>query len=118
MRNISFSLTVEQFLAGTKTVTRRLGWAFLRPDDMLMACEKCQGLKKGEKIRRLGQIEVVDVRREALDCIIEYPDDCRKEGFPQFSPEAFVTMFCREMRCTSGTPVTRIEFKRIHYPVR
>ena len=33
MRNISFSLTEEQFLNGSKDVTRRLGWLFLKPGD-------------------------------------------------------------------------------------
>lgn len=36
MRNISFALTTPQFLAGNKTVTRRMGWKFLkarRPPD-------------------------------------------------------------------------------------
>ena len=42
-------LTKEQILARTKTVTRRLGWWFLKPGDVVWACEKCMGLKKGEK---------------------------------------------------------------------
>jgi hypothetical protein len=29
MRNISFALTTNQILEGTKTVTRRLGWLHL-----------------------------------------------------------------------------------------
>jgi hypothetical protein len=66
MRNISFSLTTEQFKARTKTVTRRLGWTFLEPGTVLMGCEKCMGLKPGEKIVRLGRIRVVSVRRERL----------------------------------------------------
>lgn len=64
MRNMSFALTTDQFLAGTKTVTRRLGWKFLKPGDRVMACEKCMGLRKGEKIRRLGEIEIVSVKRD------------------------------------------------------
>lgn len=56
MRNISFSLTEEQFLDDSKSVTRRLGCAFLKPGDRLMACRKCMGLKMGEKIVRLGEI--------------------------------------------------------------
>jgi hypothetical protein len=66
MRNISFSFTEEQFLDGSKDVTRRLGWANLKPGQRLMGCQKCQGIKPGEKIVRLGEIEVVSVRREPL----------------------------------------------------
>jgi hypothetical protein len=48
MRNISFSITRFQFCDRTKTVTRRLGWAKLKPGDVLMGVEKAMGLKKGE----------------------------------------------------------------------
>ncbi len=47
MKNISFALTTKQFLDGSKTVTRRLGWANLKPGEILMACEKCMGLGPG-----------------------------------------------------------------------
>ena len=45
---ISFSLTTPQFRDGTKDVTRRLGWTFLKPGDRLCAVVKAMGLKKGE----------------------------------------------------------------------
>ncbi len=48
MRNISFSLTERQFMDKSKTVTRRLGWKFLKPGDRLMGCRKCMGLKPGD----------------------------------------------------------------------
>jgi len=50
MRNMSFFLTTDQIRNKTKTVTRRDGWLFLKPGDIVQACVKCQGLKKGEKI--------------------------------------------------------------------
>ncbi len=68
-RNISFMHTQEQFRRQTKTITRRLGWRFLKPGDILNGCEKCQGLKRGEKIRVLGQIRVISVSEERLNCI-------------------------------------------------
>lgn len=94
MRNMSFSLTTKQFIDGSKTVTRRLGWKFLKPGDRVMACEKCQGLKKGEKVKRLGEIEIINVTRERLDCIAKpecvhydkgcyYETDCLKEQIAQ-----------------------------------
>lgn len=114
MRNISFSLTTEQFKARTKTVTRRLGWKFLKPGDELMACEKCMGLKPGEKIVRLGRIRVVSVRREPLEAMynsIYGKEDAIKEGFPDESGSGFVGMFCRHMHCDPRTCITRIEFE-------
>jgi len=35
MRNMSFSLTTQQCREMTKDVTRRLGWAILKPGDPL-----------------------------------------------------------------------------------
>lgn len=66
-RNISFALTTEQFRNRTKTVTRRAGWKFLKAGDILNGCVKCMGLRPGEKIERLGQIRVVDVRRADIE---------------------------------------------------
>lgn len=111
MRNISFALTTDQFLDGSKTVTRRVGWMKLKPGDVLCAVEKSQGLKKGEKVRKLGTIRVVDVRREPLREM--QLSDCDLEGFPQFVPDAFVHMFCEHNGVTPETLVTRIQFERI-----
>lgn len=38
-RQMSFSKTIGPFLRGEKTVTRRLGWLFLRADDLFEAIE-------------------------------------------------------------------------------
>ncbi len=108
MRNISFALTTAQFKARAKTVTRRLGWEYLKPGDHLMGCEKCQGLKAGEKIVRLGEIVVVSVRREPLDQMTA--DDCVLEGFPELSRQEFGVMFMHANKCSWIAMVTRIEF--------
>lgn len=110
-RNMSFMLTTEQIRNRTKTVTRRLGWWFLKPGDILNACEKCQGLKKGEKIKRICQIRVVSVGKEELDQITQ--DDIIKEGFPELTPARFLYMFCMEMKCNPGVEVNRIEFEYV-----
>lgn len=110
-RSISFSHTEQQFLDGSKTVTRRLGWSSLEAGVRLRAVRKAMGLKKGEKPHVLGDIEVVSVRRERLDAITT--NDCVLEGFPQMTPREFVDFFCRSMRCEPETLVTRIEFKRV-----
>ncbi|QDT07976.1 hypothetical protein K227x_64060 [Rubripirellula lacrimiformis] len=83
-RNISFALTTQQIRDKTKTVTRRKGWKFLKPGDILNGCVKCMGLRPGEKIERLGQIYVTDVRREPLNLI---QDGAAKEGFPEMSAD-------------------------------
>lgn len=109
MRNISFSATKEQFRARAKTVTRRMGWAMLGPGALLMGVEKAQGLKKGEKIVRLGPVRVVSVRREPLNAIDQ--DDCDREGFPDWTPDQFVAFFCQFNACAPDAIVTRIEFR-------
>jgi hypothetical protein len=108
---MSFSLTTPQFLDGSKDVTRRVGWRFLKVGDHLLAVEKAQGLKKGERQIALGEIVVTSVRREPLDYIT--PRDVRREGFPGKTCAWFVGMFCRANRCTPDTQVTRIEFKHV-----
>lgn len=117
-RNISFMLTTPQFIDGSKDVTRRLGWLFLREGDDLMGVEKSQGLGKGGKIKKLGLIRVVSVRRELLLDMIgneEYGrEECRREGFPEKSPEEFVAFFCgSHAKCMPSSLVTRIEFKKL-----
>ena len=108
-RNMSFMLTTEQFKNRTKTVTRRLGWKFLKPGDVVMGCKKCMGLKKGEKIERLGLIRIVDVRRERLNQITD--EDVVREGFPGMTRLGFIKFFMKEARCLIVQPVTRIEFE-------
>lgn len=116
-RNISFALTTEQFKNRTKTVTRRCGWKFLQPGDILTGCVKCMGLKPGETIERLGQIRIVDVRRESLfDLVADLSGnygrtEATKEGFPEMDGPDFVEMFCQHMGGRCDQIVTRIEFE-------
>jgi len=111
-RNMSFMLTKEQVKNQTKTVTRRLGWWFLRGDEILNAVEQCQGLKKGEKIVRINLIQVVDTRPERLYEIDKI--DCIAEGFPDLTPDQFIEMFCKSHRgCQPETMVNRIRFEYI-----
>ena len=97
MRNMSFSKTTAQIRARTKTVTRRLGWGDLKPEDMVCAVEKGQGLKKGEKVKRIAPLRIEGLRPESLLKILEEPDYGRREmileGFPGRDPVDFVEMF-------------------------
>ena len=115
MRNMSFFKTTEQIRAGTKTVTRRLGWKFLIRGDRVMACVKCQGLKKGEKVEKIRPLLIIDVTREPLFKIEDA--DVLREGFldhiPNKSRYLFIDMFCELNKCTPRTMITRIEFKYI-----
>lgn len=115
MRHMSFALTTPQILARTKTVTRRVGWAFLRPGTLIQAIEKGQGLKKGQKVRKLAVLRVERVDLEWMSDFAGRPDalqECAREGFPHLTPAEFSAFF----RSTHPDPgaddllVTRIEF--------
>ena len=119
-RYMSFALTTQQIRDSAKSVTRRLGWADLQPGELLWAVEKAQGLKKGEKVKRIRMIRVQSVRREHLDALLPgrrysmHPSDawievCR-EGFPDMTPAGFVAMFCKANKCAADVMVNRIEF--------
>lgn len=109
MRNMSFSMTTAQFRARTKTVTRRFGWWFLKPGDVVMGVEKAMGLKKGESIERLGTIRIVSVRPEPMNSITK--DDVILEGFPEWTPDQFVSMLVRHYGIHPESIVNRIEFE-------
>jgi len=110
---MSVALTEQAVLDRTKTVTRRLGWRFLRPYDRLTLCRKVQGRKRAdgtvEPLVRIAEVEVLTGRRELL-CDITF-DDVAREGFPNYSLRAFIQFFCLHMRCTPDTEVTRIEWR-------
>ena len=110
-RNMSFMLTTKQIRNKTKTVTRRLGWKFLKPGDILNACVQCQGLKKGQKIEKICQIRVIDISTPFLWKLSG--QDVNKEGFPGMTTGEFMQMFCNEMKCGPWDIVTRIEFEYI-----
>ncbi len=108
-RLMSFAMTKFQVYARQKTVTRRLGWAFLKPGDILWAVEKAQGIPKGGKVKRICKIRVLDVREEALCAITE--EEVAREGFPGMSDLLFVSLFCKANRCRPSQLVRRIEFE-------
>ena len=114
MRNMAFSITTEQMYAQTKSVTRRLGWSFLKPGDVVMAVEKGMGLKKGEKVKQIYPIEIVSIRGERLSDITL--EDVAREGFPQMNVPEFVRMFAKSHGCDVHECVNRIEFKPLAQP--
>lgn len=108
-RLMSVSLTEDEVRARTKTVTRRLGWRFVRQGDRLQLCRKVMGRKPGEPLERIALVEIVDVRLERLDAITAA--EVAREGFPEWTPEQFVEFFCDHMKVTPDTVVTRIEWR-------
>lgn len=121
MRNMSFMLTTKQVRDGTKTVTRRPGWKFLKPGDRVMACVKCQGLGAGGKIERIREIEILSNRREPLATMLDFPrqylyaqEEMIREGFPGRDPAEFALMFCKMYKgMTLLIPISRIAFKYV-----
>lgn len=104
-------LTTEQIRNRTKTVTRRVGWRFLKPGDLIQAIEKGQGLKKGEKVNRLAVLRVENVRRERLSAITD--EDVAREGFPGQTDTWFCEMFVEANDLATYPDVTRIEFSYV-----
>lgn len=96
-RHISHAITIEQAKNKAKFVTRRTGWAFLKPGVLLWQVEKSQGLKKGEKVKRIHLIRVVSTRWEPLSKMLFDPvygyEECKLEGFPDYTPDEFIEMF-------------------------
>lgn len=111
MRNMSFALTISQIRNRTKTVTRRMGWTFLKPGDQVRAVVKAMGLKKGEKIQTLAVLRVESVRRERLSAITN--EDVAREGFPNMTDAEFCEFFVESYGLTAYPDVTRIEFSYV-----
>ena len=111
MRNMSFSITTRHMKDRKKTVTRRFGWWFLKPGDIVMACEKCMGLKKGEKVKKLYPIRIKTTKAELPGKITR--EECIKEGFPDMTPKQFTKMLLKYNKKKHYDFVNRIEFVEV-----
>jgi len=112
MRRMSFMLTTQQMYTRTKTVTRRMGWKFLKAGDIVLAVEKGMGLKRGEKSVPIYPIEIISVKEEPL--VLITPSEVVREGFPDKTISWFVQMFCESHKgCTPFSLVNRIEFREV-----
>lgn len=121
-RLMSVSMTKDAVIARSKTVTRRKGWTWLTPGTRLTLVEKAMGLKKGEQVVRLAEVEVVSVRREPLWYLLALDnkgrttqwaaDEMTREGFFGLHPLAFVERYFVEAQgMTHEDEVTRIEWR-------
>lgn len=108
-RLMSVSYTADQVIDRQKTVTRRLGWLFLKPGDRLTLCRKVMGRKAGEPLVRLAEVEVISVSREPLIDITAA--DVAREGFAGWTSFRFVEFFREHMHVQAYTEVTRIEWR-------
>lgn len=112
-RLMSVNLTEQAVRDRTKTVTRRLGWKFLKPGDRLTLCRKVQGRHRSdgtiEPLVRLAEVEVVAAYAVRLSPIL--PEEVAREGFPDWTPRQFVEFFCQHMKCSDLAVVTRIEWR-------
>ena len=120
MRLMSFSLTWPQIIAHEKTVTRRLGWSFLKPGQRFQAVQKGMGLKKGQKVVRGPVLECISNQSEELQDITLCPfrnafqfNEVVREGFRGMSSEEFIRMFFNHNHCRPDTIINRIEFRYV-----
>lgn len=86
-RQMSCALTIDAVRARTKTVTRRDPdtWTTLKAGDQVTLVEKGMGLKKGEKVVRVAEVEIVDVRIESLGRLVEVDGETALEGLGHMS---------------------------------
>lgn len=110
-RNMSFFMTKKQMYDQTKDMTRRQGWDILEPGSVVMAVEKGQGIKKGELVR-IGLIEILTKKKESISDITYA--DCIREGFPEMSPEDFVSMYCKANKCKPDDLCNVFTFKHLY----
>lgn len=117
---MSVSHTEAAVVARTKTVTRRLGWLFLKPGDRVTLCRTVMGRKAGEPLVRLAEVEIVSVRRERLREMTQAdmsregvaPDHIRPGGWV-YGPTVndWIHWFATTMGCSISDEVTRIEWR-------
>lgn len=108
---MSVALTEAAVRDRSKTVTRRLGWTFLKPGDRLTLCRKVMGRKAGEPLVRIAEVEVVDVSRVTLAAMTAH--EAALEGFPRWRADQFVDFFCEHMKVDPLVTVTRIEWRYV-----
>ena len=120
-RQMSFKLTQHQMRNRTKSVTRRVGWAFLKEGDLISAVVQGQGLKLNESPVRIGMIRIIGCRAELLSRVVDDPEYGKSEmvleGFPGMKPEDFVVMLEATNKDANVSIINRIEFEFVEEAV-
>lgn len=115
--NQSFAITPTQYKNGTKNVTRRNGWNHIKIGKVMNGVNKTMGFKKGEKPVIFGRHVPISSRREPLRKMLDDYQyglrECVREGFPTWTPEQFVEMYCKHNKVTPDFEVNRIAFRRV-----
>ena len=124
-RLMSVAMTTQAVIERRKTVTRRKGWACLKPCDRLTLCRKVMGRKPGEPLVRIVDVEVVSVRRERLRALTDDLDygcaEVRLEGMTSDDPGIFPSVFLDRyfvdaQGMSPDDEVTRIEWRYMDGP--
>lgn len=113
-RLMSFSMTTEAYRLRLKPVTRRDRWWFLRPGDILMGVEKCQGIPKGEHVVKMHRLRVVSTRPEPLRLLLDDPEYGASEMVLEClceTAEEFCDRYIRHNGGDLDTLRNRIEFE-------
>lgn len=120
MRNMSFALTQNEYISRTKTVTRRDGWAFLKPGEFFMGVNKVMGFRKGERPIKFHPSLCISNIPEPLNDIIKRPFrggryEVVREGFPAWvgKEKEFVKLYMKANGGPEDKIIRRIEFE--HY---
>jgi hypothetical protein len=119
MRRMSFPDTAAEVRERLQTVTRRPGWRFLKPGDLILAVEP----RSGAAAREIALLRIRRVSVEPLSRLLEATyaeDELPREGLPCWSRDHFLATFLRRHRLKSiEVDVTRIEFEYVdHGPLR
>lgn len=128
-RLMSVALTEDAVRERRKTVTRRAGWVFLQPGDVIDLCRKVMGRKRGQPLVRVARVRILSVRREPLSAVTG--EDVWREGFDpsdldsytcsdELTDEVMARAFCRffidHMGGGIDQEVTRIEWEYLPTP--
>ena len=117
---MSFSHSAAEVQARLQTVTRRVGWRFLKAQDLIEAVAS-EGREGRGAVRVLAVLRVTDVRVEPLARLVRdagyAEDELPREGLPCWSRDHFIAAFLRRHRLkTPEIDVTRIAFEYVDPP--
>jgi hypothetical protein len=121
MRRMAFPDSASEVRERLQTVTRRPGWRFLKPNDLIQAIEFVSnetGTGGGSIARELAVLRVRSVRVEPLSRLVTdatyAEDELPREGRPCWSRDHFIATFLRRHRLSHvSVDVTRIEFEYV-----
>lgn len=118
MRNMSFSMTEAKYILRLKDLTRRDGWAFLKPAELFMGVNKVRGFRKGEYPIKFHPSMCISNVPEPLNDIVKrsFRDgkyEVAREGYPAWigREEEFVRIYVKMNGGPEDKIINRIEFQ-------